>query len=80
MVCRPRKARESVCVITFTDENGSVFQETSLYYYKRRYYSPALGRFLSRDPIGYRSGMNLYGYVGDRPMARTDPLGLLGFR
>ncbi|MBS1992675.1 MAG: RHS repeat-associated core domain-containing protein [Cyanobacteria bacterium SZAS LIN-3] len=27
--------------------------ETGLYYYKRRYYSPKLGRFLQPDPIGY---------------------------
>jgi RHS repeat-associated protein len=27
--------------------------ETGLYYYKRRYYSPAIGRFLQPDPLGY---------------------------
>ena len=28
-----------------------------------RAYSPSLGRFLTRDPIGYSGGNNLYGYV-----------------
>ena len=29
-----------------------------------RVYDPALGRWLSRDPIAERGGINLYGYVG----------------
>jgi uncharacterized protein RhaS with RHS repeats len=31
---------------------------------------------LSRDPIGERSGINLYGYVGNNPLGYIDPLGL----
>ncbi len=27
--------------------------ESGLYYYRARYYSPVLGRFLQTDPIGY---------------------------
>ena len=34
--------------------------ETGMYYYRYRYYSAELGRFVSRDPIGYVDGMNLY--------------------
>jgi RHS repeat-associated protein len=29
---------------------------TGLYYYRARYYNPGSGRFLSRDPIGFRGG------------------------
>jgi RHS repeat-associated protein len=32
--------------------------ETGLYYYRARYYSDALGRFLQTDFIGYRDGLN----------------------
>jgi hypothetical protein len=41
-----------------------------------RVYNPALGRFLQRDPIGYRDGVNLYQYVGSRPIVARDPTGL----
>jgi RHS repeat-associated protein len=49
--------------------------ETGLMYYKNRYYSPVLGRFLSRDPKE-DVDINLFSYVGDRPTGALDPLGL----
>jgi RHS repeat-associated protein len=51
-------------------------QEISLYYYKARFYSPALGGFLQTDPVGYQSDLNLYAYVENNPINRTDPPGL----
>ncbi|MDJ0731221.1 MAG: RHS repeat-associated core domain-containing protein [Crocosphaera sp.] len=51
-------------------------QETGLYYYRARYYDADQGRFISRDPLGYLDGMNLYEYVGSNPINSVDPLGL----
>ncbi len=55
--------------------------ETGSYYYRARNLDPSGGRFMSRDTRGawydgYNTG-NGYGYVGNNPVARTDPTGLL---
>ncbi len=52
--------------------------ETGLYYYRARYYSPSLGRFLQTDPIGYGDDLNMYAYVGNDPTDMTDPTGMYG--
>ena len=42
-----------------------------------RWYDPATGRFLQRDPIGVVGGLNTYAYVQNRPTNNVDPQGLL---
>lgn len=40
-----------------------------------RWYDPAVGRWLSEDPLGLAAGdANLYRYVGNSPLTHTDPL------
>lgn len=53
--------------------------ESGLIYMRARYYDPATGTFISRDPIGSDgSGQNLFGYVGGDPTNAVDPSGLWG--
>jgi RHS repeat-associated protein len=53
--------------------------ETSLYYYRARYYDPSSGRFISEDPIGFLGGdTNLYRYVWNSTSNLTDPSGRVG--
>ncbi|WP_419807515.1 RHS repeat-associated core domain-containing protein [Sphingomonas sp.] len=50
--------------------------ETGLHYNFFRYYSPQLGRYLSRDPVTYLGGMHVYSYCDNDPVNRIDVLGL----
>jgi RHS repeat-associated protein len=69
-----------------TDNTGNPFRfssklrdsETGLYYFGYRYYSPRLGRWISRDPIGELGGANLYGYVRNCPATGVDARGEVG--
>jgi RHS repeat-associated protein len=50
---------------------------TGLYFNRARYYSPAMQRFASQDPIGFAGGdANLYAYGSNDPIDLIDPLGL----
>lgn len=50
--------------------------ETGLYYYGYRYYSPDLGRWLTRDPIAEDGGINLYCIAENDPINHIDSLGM----
>lgn len=51
-------------------------EETGLHYNYRRYLDPAIGRYLSADPIGLAGGSNPYVFSDNNPIDRIDPLGL----
>jgi len=53
----------------------------TLYYYRARYYSPTLGRFISEDPLELGGGdVNYYNYVFNNPITSFDPYGLTQFQ
>ena len=78
----PRKPREKnrsrsapaemddACPFLFSSEY--LDSETGLVYYNYRYYSPELGRWTKRDPIGEDGGLNLYAMVGNDSVSKID--------
>lgn len=52
-------------------------KDAGLYYYRARFYDPLIGKFISKDPIGFAGGdYNLYSYVQQNPVNWSDPMGL----
>ena len=44
----------------------------AMYYFPYRFYSPSMARWISRDPLGIKDGVNQYWYAKDRPIDRFD--------
>jgi len=59
-----------------TQFTGRENDGTELYFHRARYYSPALHRFVSEDPLGLAGGLNIFAYAGNQPTNYIDPLGL----
>lgn len=60
--------------------------ETGLYYFRRRYYDPDTGRFISADAyallrieklVSTPRALHIYAYGSNNPLTYTDPTGLL---
>ena len=54
--------------------------EAGLLYYGYRFYAPALGRWVSRDPMEEKGGLGLYMMLNNSLLTKTDGLGLRGVR
>jgi len=53
--------------------------ETGFVYYIYRYYSPDMGRWINRDPIGEKGGENIYCFVNNHAVSYCDYNGLFRF-
>ena len=79
--CKAEKAKSSFFENSEIISNNIRFQgqyfdqETGLHYNRYRYYSPYVGRFVSRDPIKLLGGYNIYQYAHNS-IRWVDPLGL----
>ena len=51
--------------------------EAGLYYFGRRFYSPRIARWLTRDPIEEDGGLNLYVVCDNDPVNKYDPTGCI---
>ena len=67
----------SECEWDFGFQGQFLDWESGFYNYGYRYYSPPLGRWLSKDPIEEEGGVNLYGFVENSGMNGVDLLGLI---
>lgn len=89
LLCRPRKTRRSVPMTPTLTPSQASSRRAGYHYdhppqpplqqvhdYGYRYYDPVTGRWPSRDPIGERGGINLYGMVGNDAVGRWDYMGL----
>ena len=70
------KRNTSAFAWTFLFHAEFIDDDSGLYNYGFRFYNPYLGRWLSRDPIGERGGLNLYAMVGNNALNGRDILGL----
>lgn len=52
--------------------------ETGFLYFGQRFYSPAIARWLTPDPLGYCDGPNRYIFVHNDPLRLVDPTGTTG--
>lgn len=72
MMGGPDSAKTFVGGMSVNDDTG----DSGLFMMGHRHYDPSLGRFLSRDPIGFDGGLNLYNYAGANPINFVDADGL----
>jgi len=74
-VCTPQKAyprfHDAILSTKYFDD------ESELAYFGYRYYSPELGRFISRDPMEEDGGLHQYGFVKNEPVSNWDRVGLV---
>jgi len=61
--------------VGFGGQFGYYHDYQGRYLLGHRYFDAYTGRFVTRDPIGYKGGINLYGFAGNNPVNRSDPNG-----
>src|SRR5581483_7024726 len=64
---------------TYRFSSKELITSAGLYYYLYRFYDPGLQRWLNRDPIQELGSLNLFSYVSNDPLDRSDPDGRISF-
>jgi RHS repeat-associated protein len=59
---------------TFQARRWDSFSQT--FNHRNRQYKPKYGRWLSRDPLSFSGGLNLWSFARNNPVILSDPLGL----
>ena len=71
-VSTPTTTDSTTAICTETPASGTPTAPADVYYYGLRYYNPELGRWVNRDPIGEKGGVNVYGFVNNAPIFVLD--------
>lgn len=74
------KAGATAARPTYLGLASQLLDASGLYYMRARWYDPAVGRFISRDPLRGSAmspaSLNSYSYAAADPIGRADPTGL----
>ncbi|HNT27125.1 MAG TPA: RHS repeat-associated core domain-containing protein [bacterium] len=62
--------------IPFGFAGGIRDTDTGLTKFGARWYDPETGRWLEKEPLGFRGGMNFYSYARNNPVNKVDRTGL----
>ncbi|UMZ73692.1 RHS repeat-associated core domain-containing protein [Natranaerofaba carboxydovora] len=60
---------------TYVGAFGVMDEGNGLFFMKTRYYQASTGRFIQKDPIGLKGGINFYAYADNNPLLYIDPEG-----
>jgi RHS repeat-associated protein len=72
-----KRTGPTVTPFTFVGQHQYYFDsDLGRHFIRARFYDPAVGRWLSKDPLGPVEDHNLYRYVNNRPASAIDPSGL----
>jgi RHS repeat-associated protein len=66
---------EALALIPWGFAGKRLDRETGFIYFGQRFYSPAIGRWITPDPLGYCDGPNRYLFVHNDPCGLIDPTG-----
>jgi RHS repeat-associated protein len=69
------EAWQDFSLMVYGFQGREVDGETGIYHFRARYYHPEQGRFLQRDPLGYKEGMGLREAFRGNPWRYKDPFG-----
>jgi len=70
--------KDDINMFTFVGRYGGQKDwESGLIQFQHRWYDSEIGKWISRDPIGMKGGINTYEYVGNNSVNYNDPSGLI---